>query len=117
MEEKEILKEDKKISDNDLIEIKNNLDQIGTILEKNIAIFDKLHKKFPDINIFKEGFKENKIAIDKKNELIMIFNNNPNKIIDFTSHSINEQKIQKSIQLIKANIKQLKTLLKNLKKI
>ena len=99
---------------NDLMEKEESLSLILDVLSSNVALFEKLSTKFPDVDSFQVQLQENKKALDAANETIEVLQNSGDSIMTVMDimqyQDIHRQKIERVINVMRALSKYMNTL-------
>ncbi|MBA1433134.1 MAG: chemotaxis protein [Epsilonproteobacteria bacterium] len=99
---------------NDLMEKEESLNLIMDVLNANVALFEKLHAKFPDVESFSTQLEENKKALEVANETIEVLQNSGDSIMNVMDimqyQDIHRQKIERVINVMRALSKYMNTL-------
>ncbi len=87
------------------MQVENEANNISSIIQKNIEIFEKLNKKFPNINIFTKSLEDNKKSLEDIENLIsnaQMSNDEIMMIMDIMQYQdIHRQKIERVINVIR----------------
>ena len=99
---------------NDLMEKEESLNLIVDVLSANVALFEKLSVKFPDVESFQTQLEENKKAVEVANETIEVLQNSGDSIMNVMDimqyQDIHRQKIERVINVMRALSKYMSTL-------
>ena len=99
---------------NDLMEKEESLNLILDVLNANVALFEKLSAKFPDVESFQTQLQENKKAVEAANETIEILQKSGDSIMSVMDimqyQDIHRQKIERVINVMRALSKYMNTL-------
>ena len=99
---------------NDLMEKEESLNLILDVLNANVALFEKLSAKFPDVESFQTQLQENQKAVDAANETIEVLQNSGDSIMNVMDimqyQDIHRQKIERVINVMRALSKYMNTL-------
>ena len=99
---------------NDLMEKEESLNLIVDVLNANVALFEKLNTKFPDVKSFSLQLEENKKALDVAQETIEVLQNSGDSIMNVMDimqyQDIHRQKIERVINVMRALSKYMNTL-------
>ena len=99
---------------NDLMEKEESLNLILDVLNANVALFEKLSAKFPDVESFQTQLQENKKAVDAANETVEVLQNSGDAIMNVMDimqyQDIHRQKIERVINVMRALSKYMNTL-------
>jgi len=99
---------------NDLMEKEENLNSVLEVLNSNIALFEKLVEKFPDIETFKTQLELNQNALKDIDETVEVLQNSGDSIMSVMDimqyQDIHRQKIERVINVMRALSKYMNTL-------
>jgi len=99
---------------NDLMEKEESLNLIVEVLHANIALFEKLSSKFPDVESFQTQLAENKKAVEEADGAIEVLQNSGDSIMSVMDimqyQDIHRQKIERVINVMRALSKYMNTL-------
>ncbi len=99
---------------NDLMEKEESLNLILEVLSANVALFEKLSAKFPDVESFQTQLQENQKAVEAANETIEVLQNSGDAIMNVMDimqyQDIHRQKIERVINVMRALSKYMSTL-------
>ena len=99
---------------NDLMEKEESLNLILDVLNANVALFEKLSVKFPDVESFQIQLQENQKAVEAANEAIEVLQNSGDAIMNVMDimqyQDIHRQKIERVINVMRALSKYMNTL-------
>ena len=99
---------------NDLMEKEESLNLILDVLSANVALFEKLSAKFPDVESFQTQLQENQKAVEAANETIEVLQNSGDAIMNVMDimqyQDIHRQKIERVINVMRALSKYMSTL-------
>jgi hypothetical protein len=99
---------------NDLLEKEEVLDGVIEIIDSNIVLFEKLCKKFSDIEAFQTQLLTNKAAKESLTEVVEILQNSGDSIMNVMDimqyQDIHRQKIERVINVMRALSKYMNTL-------
>ncbi|SFV66215.1 FIG00469729: hypothetical protein [hydrothermal vent metagenome] len=99
---------------NDLMEKEESLNLIVDVLSANVALFEKLNNKFPDVKSFSLQLEENKKALEMAQETIEVLQNSGDSIMNVMDimqyQDIHRQKIERVINVMRALSKYMNTL-------
>ncbi len=99
---------------NELMEKEDSLNVILEVLNANIALFEKLSEKFPDVESFQTQLTENKKAVEVANETVEVLQNSGDSIMNVMDimqyQDIHRQKIERVINVMRALSKYMNTL-------
>jgi len=99
---------------NELMEKEDSLNVILEVLNANIALFEKLSEKFPDVESFQTQLVENKKAVEVANETVEVLQNSGDSIMSVMDimqyQDIHRQKIERVINVMRALSKYMNTL-------
>jgi len=99
---------------NDLMEKEETLSVVIEVLNANIELFEKLSKKFPDVETFQTQLQENQKALNATNETLEILQNSGDSIMTVMDimqyQDIHRQKIERVINVMRALSKYMNTL-------
>jgi len=99
---------------NDLMEKEESLNIIIEVLSSNIALFEKLLAKFPDVATFQTQLQENQKALDEANSALESLQNSGDSIMTVMDimqyQDIHRQKIERVINVMRALSKYMSTL-------
>jgi len=88
-----------------IMQVENEANNISSIIQKNIEVFEKLNKKFPNINIFTKSLEDNKKSLEDIENLIsnaQMSNDEIMMIMDIMQYQdIHRQKIERVINVIR----------------
>lgn len=98
----------------DLMDKEETIGAIVAVLESNIAMFEKLTAKFPDIETFQTQLKENKKALENANEAIESLQNSGDAIMNVMDimqyQDIHRQKIERVVNVMRSLSRYMSTL-------
>jgi DNA repair ATPase RecN len=99
---------------NDLMEKEESLNSVIEVLTANIALFEKLVTKFPDVATFKTQLEENQKALDEANATLEVLQSSGDSIMSVMDimqyQDIHRQKIERVINVMRALSKYMSTL-------
>jgi len=99
---------------NDLMEQEEKLQSTLELLNSNIALFEKLHDKFPDVTTFTEQLEKNKEAAQEVESSIEVLQNSGDSIMNIMDimqyQDIHRQKIERVINVMRALSRYMNTL-------
>jgi hypothetical protein len=99
---------------NELMEKEESLNLILEVLNANIALFEKLSSKFPDVESFQTQLAENKKAVEEANTTMEVLQNSGDSIMSVMDimqyQDIHRQKIERVINVMRALSKYMNTL-------
>ncbi|QOP46358.1 chemotaxis protein [Sulfurimonas paralvinellae] len=99
---------------NDLMEREETLSGVTEVIEANIALFEKLCDKFPDVETFQTQLASNKEAKENLSEVIETLQNSGDSIMNVMDimqyQDIHRQKIERVINVMRALSKYMNTL-------
>ena len=99
---------------NELMEKEDSVNVILEVLNANIALFEKLSEKFPDVESFQTQLAENKKAVEVANETVEVLQNSGDSIMNVMDimqyQDIHRQKIERVINVMRALSKYMNTL-------
>ncbi len=88
-----------------IMQVENEANNISSVIQKNIEIFEKLNKKFPNIDIFIKSLEDNKKSLEDIEKLIsnaQMSNDEIMMIMDIMQYQdIHRQKIERVINVIR----------------
>ncbi len=88
-----------------IMQVENEANNISSVVQKNIEVFEKLNKKFPNINIFTKSVEDNKKSLEDIENLIsnaQMSNDEIMMIMDIMQYQdIHRQKIERVINVIR----------------
>jgi DNA repair ATPase RecN len=98
----------------DLMEKEESLSAIVEVLNANIAMFEKLLVKFPDIETFQTQLEENKKALENANETMESLQNSGDAIMNVMDimqyQDIHRQKIERVVNVMRSLSRYMSTL-------
>jgi len=98
----------------DLMDREESLSEIVTVLNENIAMFEKLLEKFPDIETFQTQLEENKKALENANGTIESLQNSGDAIMNVMDimqyQDIHRQKIERVVNVMRSLSRYMSTL-------
>ncbi len=99
---------------NFVMDTEEKANTIVEVFEKNIETFEKLSQKFPNIELFKSSFEQNKDALEQINEIIQKSQDSEDEIMmimDIMQYQdIHRQKIERVINVMRALSKYMNSL-------
>ena len=99
---------------NDLMEKEESLNLILDVLNANVALFEKLSAKFPEVESFQTQLQENQKAVEAANETVEVLQNSGDAIMNVMDimqyQDIHRQKIERVINVMRALSKYMNTL-------
>jgi len=99
---------------NDLMEKEESLNAVLDVLVSNVALFEKLSLKFPDVETFTAQLQQNQKVQNDVNETIEVLQNSGDSIMSVMDimqyQDIHRQKIERVINVMRALSKYMNTL-------
>ena len=99
---------------NDMMDKEEIGEQICATLESNVALFETLTTKFPDVTTFQEQLEKNKTALNDAREMIEMLQNTGDSIMNVMDimqyQDIHRQKIERVINVMRALSKYMNSL-------
>jgi hypothetical protein len=91
---------------NEMMEAESKMHENMDIIESNIALFETLGQKFPNVEVFQTQLEKNRTALTGAQELIDIMNNSNDSIMNVMDimqyQDIHRQKIERVINVMRA---------------
>ncbi len=91
---------------NEMMEAESKMHENMEIIESNIALFETLGQKFPNVEVFQTQLEKNREALTGAQELIDIMNNSNDSIMNVMDimqyQDIHRQKIERVINVMRA---------------
>jgi chemotaxis regulatin CheY-phosphate phosphatase CheZ len=89
-----------------MMEAESKMHENMDIIESNIALFETLGQKFPNVEVFQTQLEKNRTALTGVQELIDIMNNSNDSIMNVMDimqyQDIHRQKIERVINVMRA---------------